>query len=128
MRQVREVTLNGLDFCFTSEIEHMDLGAINIDHWVRATARGFEVRLRAIIAGLPEREWVVKHPADWWEALKERWLPQLLLTKWPVRYDVHVMRATWLAPEIPWPKDYNGSYKVALYHTYDRNGIPEEIA
>lgn len=27
-----------------------------------------------------------KYPSDWWEAVKERWLPKWLLKKYPVNY------------------------------------------
>jgi hypothetical protein len=29
----------------------------------------------------------VKWPADWWQALRERWFPSWWLRRWPVRYE-----------------------------------------
>lgn len=28
----------------------------------------------------------VRAPADWWQAVKERWFPEWALRRWPVRY------------------------------------------
>ena len=29
----------------------------------------------------------IDYPKDWWEAVKERWMPKLILKKFPVKYE-----------------------------------------
>lgn len=61
----------------------------------RATIETYESHLRELIyqldtymLGLPDERIVVNErwPADWWQAVKERWLPWWLLQFWPVKY------------------------------------------
>ena len=44
---------------------------------------------RTYVLGMPSDRLVLhrKWPADWVQAVKERWLPRWILKRWPVRYD-----------------------------------------
>jgi len=46
------------------------------------------LQLDSYVAGMPEKRIDVeeKWPADWWQAIKDRWFPEWLLSRWPVRY------------------------------------------
>lgn len=46
-------------------------------------------------------EYTFKAPADWLEAMKERWLPAWALKRWPVRYRVDTINVLALYPQIP---------------------------
>ena len=46
-----------------------------------------------------------KYPADWWQALKERFAPAWFLRRWPVRYIENRWRASEFLPNLPLPKD-----------------------
>lgn len=39
-----------------------------------------------LIPGMPAEEYVFRAPADWWQAVKERWFPKGWLRRWPVKY------------------------------------------
>lgn len=41
-----------------------------------------------------------RHPADWWEACKERWFPRWALRRWPVRYRVFDVTAYHKYPKL----------------------------
>ena len=28
----------------------------------------------------------IEYPADWWQAFKERWFPQWMINRWPIKY------------------------------------------
>jgi hypothetical protein len=57
------------------------------------------MRLTAKIAGqqLPD----IKYPADWKQAFKERWFPQWLLKKYPVKYKQFEVKALYPYLSIP---------------------------
>ena len=47
---------------------------------------GIRSMLKATIDILTKEELLVKYPADWWQAFKERWFPKWLKRKHPVKY------------------------------------------
>ena len=48
--------------------------------------RGLAYRLDRIVWANKIGEELESWPADWWEAVKERWFPKWALRRWPVRY------------------------------------------
>ena len=49
-------------------------------------AGGLTARLTAVLAGEHVRVLEVQYPADWKQAIKERFLPRFLRKRWPVHY------------------------------------------
>jgi len=47
---------------------------------------GNELAIAAATNLLTETVSREKWPKDWWEAVKERWFPAFLLSRWPVKY------------------------------------------
>jgi hypothetical protein len=47
----------------------------------------------------------VKYPANWWEAVKDRWLPAWAKGRWPVRYRVVTLTARELYPRLAFPPE-----------------------
>lgn len=45
----------------------------------------------------------VQYPADWWQALRERWFPKWWLRRWPVQYTVRTMKAEAVYPKVSAP-------------------------
>ena len=43
--------------------------------------------LDAYILGMPKERLQRRWPADWWQALRERWFPKWWLRRYPVRYE-----------------------------------------
>lgn len=48
---------------------------------------------------------VVKQPADWWEAFRERWFPKVWLKAYPVRYHETRVCAEEFMPYVPPSRD-----------------------
>ena len=42
-------------------------------------------------------------PADWWEAVKQRWFPKWMLKRWPVQEEVRRLTARELYPKVVMP-------------------------
>lgn len=59
----------------------------------------------------------VKYPADWWQAVKDRWFPEWAKRRWPVQYKRHFIDAKALYPTIP---DVPGHqhYLNITHHSY----------
>lgn len=47
---------------------------------------GLALRLERFVWATKIGEELESWPADWWEAVKERWFPTWALHRWPVRY------------------------------------------
>lgn len=45
----------------------------------------------------------VQYPADWWQALRERWFPAWWLRRWPVQYTARTLRAEAVYPKVSAP-------------------------
>lgn len=56
------------------------------------------VRLMGVVAVWKE-ERVLKVPADWWQAVKQRWFPKWALERWPVKMKVY--DAAVILPKVP---------------------------
>lgn len=52
----------------------------------------------------------VRAPSDWWEAVKERWLPAWALRRWPVRYTEWRAYRILPAVDLPTPKLEGGYF------------------
>lgn len=62
--------------------------------------RQFRVTIRGSILKLGKgASMEIKYPQDWWQSFKERWFPDWALSRWPVRYKVHEIKAEALFPE-----------------------------
>lgn len=48
----------------------------------------------------------VKYPSGWWQAVKERFAPDWVLSRWPVRYTTVELCADALYPTIPVPESH----------------------
>lgn len=100
-------------------MESIELKAIPFKIWrtldVRTIAalRQFQVReymdntfnvmvyeLDGVIAGRVNQEVEVKYPKNWWQAVKERFFPKVLIKRYPVEYQVYKLTATECYPEI----------------------------
>lgn len=93
-----------------TENHHMDKDAMRFsnigiqrfeDDIFRRTVLKFEAR----VAGR-DITTVVKYPADWKQAFKERWYPEWLLAKYPVQYTVYDARVLYPSMYIPEHQPY----------------------
>ncbi len=66
----------------------------HLRHEIVVTVRGF-------VWGQPLTPKTVAHyPADWWQAFKERWFPDWLIKRYPIRYTDVVVSAKVLYPDL----------------------------
>ena len=68
-------------------------------------AEGMTSRLVAVLAGERIRVLDVQYPADWIEAIKERFLPFWLKKRWPIRYTRLAWDIRVVYPEVSLPKE-----------------------
>lgn len=68
-------------------------------------ARGMTSRLLAVMAGESLKVPAITYPRDWWEAVKERFLPRWAKRWWPITYRYVVWDATVLYPMIRLPDE-----------------------
>ena len=56
-------------------------------------------RLQCIVPSLPLAPQCISYPLNWVEAIKQRFAPQWLLDRWPLRYRTHIITGTDLYPD-----------------------------
>ena len=78
-----------------------------LDVVVNNIGESLAVRLTAHLASERLRELSVKYPADWWEAVKERFAPEWFKKRYPVKYTHTVLEARAVYPLISLPKEHN---------------------
>ena len=94
--------------------------------------RHIEANLEAFMLGKidPEVMATVEVPADWWQALKERWFPRWALRRWPARRRSIATRTSVIrvCPHLPidgWPTDR--VHHAFLDDRADRRALSDEI-
>jgi hypothetical protein len=50
-----------------------------------------ELRLRGFLWAQQIEQFSYRQPEDWWQAVKERWMPAWALSHWPVKYTRHTV-------------------------------------
>jgi len=58
----------------------------------------FALRVTQRVLGREVERVAVEYPADWWQAVRERWLPEWAKKRWPVRMRKHQLVARELYP------------------------------
>ena len=72
-----------------------------LENWVK---NEMTVRIKQIIAGRIADEVTVSYPSDWWQAVRERWLPGWAKRKWPVHKTTIRLTARELYPKMVLPE------------------------
>jgi len=86
---LEQICLHAGNVCLSRK-ELATLGTpAEIDAAVDITTGNLLVQLEAHILSLPEERLEIhrRWPANWIEAVKDRWLPRWLKRRWPVRYE-----------------------------------------
>ena len=81
---IQEITLQVGKYQAQAIMNHEMIPVANLEHYVERTWENVHMRILAHVA--QEDLIVIKYPANWKEALKERWFTQRLLKKYPVKY------------------------------------------
>lgn len=84
----------GLSFC-VSKLALMDAEVQTefIDNIIHYQLRGF-------LWGEKAGRYSFRAPADWWQAVRERWWPRFVLVRWPVKYRDEVIEVTAIYPDL----------------------------
>ena len=77
------------------------------------TADSLSAVLRQSLYGETLEDVTLKYPADWIEAVKERWLPAWAKRHWPIRYTSHHVTIAALHPMV---KPTSGNVVFAKVH------------
>lgn len=88
---------------FAFNIQHKVSKALMLDTSVDVSdfyAETFTVNLRVYLYGIDHKGVEIKYPRDWVEALKERWLPEWLKKRYPVKYTVRKINFREIYPKI----------------------------
>lgn len=86
---------------------------------------GLVVTLAGYLASHPVKEVHIQYPADWWEAVKDRWFPAWARVWCPVRYTTHHYDARFVFPNMAFPTICGESIRVVDY-TQGTTTIPTQ--
>lgn len=62
--------------------------------------------------GRDMQEKEIRHFSNWWEVVKDRWAPQWVKNRWPIKYTVERMTARELYPKMSFPNQHSRSIVV----------------
>lgn len=69
----------------------------------------------------------IRHPSNWIEAIKDRWLPEKWRSYWPVRYTEHVLAMSVLYPNYRPALDPKKHPAVLHVHVMERSNPPKIV-
>ena len=124
LEKMRRITITQLD---ATVLE----GGCAVEVWRDYSQEFIVARLVADVWGETLGKRTIRHPLNWIEAVKERWLPYRLRRHWPVRYKVHHIEAKAYYPGLR-PSLPNHEWRMAAYvrnepDPYDGR-MPEDYA
>lgn len=100
--QVRKVDLERFTYAVTRRVQSTILKNLAVEPhaWYDHMGDVMVFELQSHIAGqrLPE----IRHPSNWWQAVKERWAPKWFLGRWPVEHTVYDAKV--LYPDVALPQ------------------------
>lgn len=102
MKSPHQVFLDRVSVCARKMIPGLELYKLNfrVETDMDYIADAMVVSLFTYMAGIGKERVEVHEewPANWWEALKERWFPAWALRRWPVqKKSIHISKAVYHA-------------------------------
>lgn len=97
-----EILLEKFEIGVSKEIGKASLllnSEIYIEDLSRNLGRSIVVQLRGFLWSEKLKSSFVRYPSDWWEHFKQRWFPNFLLKKYPVKETVHEFSASIVYPD-----------------------------
>ena len=126
---IKQIELERMHFAFMQYIrEEMAeifaiLAKVSMEQPGQYFADGIVLRVRQDILGREIERIECRYPADWWQAVKERFAPKFILNRWPVKYIKHYVDVNVIYPNYrPALKDQEWRFKVS----HDKYMWPEE--
>jgi len=96
-----------------SDIAHL-VDDVEVTTWAGLLADEVLLRVRYHVWGEDYAHKQIRYPADWIEAVKERWFPCWAKRHWPVRYCIHDITTKAYYPGISEPPKLGHSYDWRL--------------
>lgn len=97
--QTREVTLEKIRVGLLRAISRELLDA-EVDVWLDSQIDAVMAHIRGYIWGEEPAAFILRVPADWWQAVKERFFPRWLLKRFPIRYQTYTVHLKALYPSL----------------------------
>jgi hypothetical protein len=74
-----------------------------VNCFLEGMAQDVVVRIKVAVLGREMEREEATYPANWWQAVKERWMPAWAKKRWPVKYRKIVLTAMELYPKVSLP-------------------------
>lgn len=108
----KAVELEKYLFASTQHISRRFAEEMRVSSEISPVVNGMIFTLTQAIWGHKVGDRVAEYPADWWQAVKERFFPRWAQRRWPVKYKQVEFETRDLFPEV---KGEPGSHRVLLY-------------
>ncbi len=116
----KEVVLERIKIRSQGNIDTELYRSIGARSYLQPFAMSLAMTLEAHVFAEKPKRVQVSYPANWVEALKDRWLPQWLKTKYPVKLERQTMEARFLYPLLPQTKpEYTAFLALKLFQEKD---------
>ena len=117
MSTVRTIQLEQLRYAIVQRLsrEFAIDAAVDFNECSRFMADDIAVLVVQAVLGEKLREIESKWPADWWQAVRERWVPAWWLRRWPVRYKRERIEAWTVYPSMPKPRSATVFKRVEVW-------------
>lgn len=110
---VHEVMLKKFNFSWKMELHDrmiMDMNNVQLTHYMDHALTRAIYRLDLDVFGQDLEAQIWKMPADWKEAIKERFFPKWLLRKFPVKHAIFKLDVAVLYPQLEMPQNIHKPY------------------
>lgn len=116
-KTVNEITLHEIAQSLMAELDPKYLSKAEILEYVTIAGKKIAIQVRAFVYAEEEsvKHLEIEYPDGWWEAFKDRWLPEWALKRWPVRYICHVVDVEVIYPEVR-PQIEGHEFKLKINH------------
>jgi len=96
MINIKEHKLEAIQFHLSQRFDKALLGAnIDVSDYI---GRYFDVTLKGYLYGENVESSEIQYPSNWKESFKERWFPNWLKNRFPVKYRIHEMKSKCVYP------------------------------
>lgn len=113
MNDIKEVILQKYHYSIKNAIHAPE--NLKIDSYLDATMDSLVIRLNASIAGESLTKFYKVYPSNWWEAVKDRFLPNWYKRRFfPVQYDVIDIEVAAMYPKYVLPETKYGPMRLVM--------------
>ena len=119
--ETKEITLDRVllrAMAFIGGSEMKWLREPKVDAYIDSVTGHLRLTLYGYVWGKNADDIFISYPSDWWQAIKDRWLPKWAKKRWPVRETVHHIKAAAMFPDLQYEvKDYKMTLALERFIT-----------